>query len=505
MKEGLFVAALLLGFAVFAFAHEDRQDRPALAVLPFTGGLGAEGDAVAALLSESPEVLGAFAVVSPTGEASAAVSEHRFRAGAFTDSDAIAYIGRMLGADYVISGHMRRLGNRNLIIAAVTCVATLELVAGYYRTYRSFWEIRSFMPSMSGRLVGPVAERRRTEAAGGLALRPALAVAPFSMIRDLEGETAGDPTGEMDAHDFETLVQILAIELAATGVYAVLPRPAVMRAALREWEAGIVEDMGATLEMLVELLLGLREAEEGEAVGEEYFVGAVTAIGRAADAELILSIETRGLGYATMFAAQILRSEDGNPLAGASRSHGGVGDGVSLMAEIAVLLTDAQGAPERLAGLARQRRLAVFFGDPARFWSVGASVGTSFAAPWAIATLHATVAPFPFSFFRFGCDFGFLSGVDAVDYFSLYPFAHGVFFLPFSWGGWYIGAGGGFLLARYAFYGLAETRSGFLADFTTGFSIANMFDVSYTLRTDFSTVNGKVSVGFTHRFRHGGR
>jgi len=86
---------------------------------------------MAAMLSSSPAILGAFSVVPLTDEAAAAIAERQLLMTAFADSDALAEIGRMLGADYVASGHVRWLGNRNLAVAAVVRVSGLELVAGY--------------------------------------------------------------------------------------------------------------------------------------------------------------------------------------------------------------------------------------------------------------------------------------------------------------------------------------------------------------------------------------
>ena len=151
--------------------------------------------------------------------------------------------------------------------------------------------------------------------------------------------------------------------------------------------------------------------------------------------------------------------------------------------------------------------MAALFNDPARFWSVGVSAGTSFAEPLMIGTLQVTLAPLRNSFLRLGFDLGFLSGVEGVGYFSAHPFAHYAFFLPFyalplplAGGGWHIGVGGGFMMAEYRFDDFDIPIRTFMADFITGFNIGNAFDVSYTLRTDFSAVTHKISAGFTHRF-----
>jgi len=152
--------------------------------------------------------------------------------------------------------------------------------------------------------------------------------------------------------------------------------------------------------------------------------------------------------------------------------------------------------------------MVALLNDPARFWSVGASAGTSFAEPLMIGTLQVTLAPLRNSFLRLGFDLGFLSSVEGVGYFLAHPFAHYAFFLPFhthalpfAGGGWHIGIGGGFMMAEYRFDGFDIPVRTFMADFITGFNIGNTFDISYTLRTDFSAVTHKISVGFTHRFR----
>ena len=145
----------------------------------------------------------------------------------------------------------------------------------------------------------------------------------------------------------------------------------------------------------------------------------------------------------------------------------------------------------------------------AHLWTAGASVGSSFAAPLFIGTIHGTVAPFKYSFLELGIDLGFIEGTADIEYFSLHPFAHYALFLPFSLlsgnpdaqGGWYIGAGGGLLSVSYSFPGGDYSGNFPLAGFTTGFNIRDMFDISYTLRTNFSGTSQKVSVGYVRRFK----
>jgi len=143
--------------------------------------------------------------------------------------------------------------------------------------------------------------------------------------------------------------------------------------------------------------------------------------------------------------------------------------------------------------------------DPAatRLNTIGASVGSSFSAPWFIGSVHGTVAPSNYSFFKFGMDAGFGSGDADVGHFSLYPFAHYAFFLPFkAGGGWHAGAGAGFMYTSYSFPG-ADTISDtyFAADLSTGFIFKSGITVYYTLRTNFNDFNNKFAVGYAFRFR----
>jgi len=148
-----------------------------------------------------------------------------------------------------------------------------------------------------------------------------------------------------------------------------------------------------------------------------------------------------------------------------------------------------------------------------RLRTLGAFFGSSFNAPWVVTTVRATFAPFNYSFLELGIDIGLVSGAADVGYYSLCPFIHYAFFLPFSSlstnrkssdrisaSGWYIGAGGGYITANYAFPEGDVRRNGFVMDIITGFTLFNFLDISYTLRTNFSGVTNKFSLGYTYRW-----
>jgi hypothetical protein len=150
----------------------------------------------------------------------------------------------------------------------------------------------------------------------------------------------------------------------------------------------------------------------------------------------------------------------------------------------------------------REKQTGSERGSP-RYWTVGASVGSSLAAPWLIGTLRGTIAPFNYAFLELGFDYGFISRVpDAGAYYSLYPFAHIAYYRPFgSFGGWYAGAGGGYMRLSYTFPEGAYAENIFTANATAGINLFDMINISYTFRTDFRSGSHRVSAGYTYRFK----
>ena len=140
-----------------------------------------------------------------------------------------------------------------------------------------------------------------------------------------------------------------------------------------------------------------------------------------------------------------------------------------------------------------------------RLWSVGASVGTSFADPYLIGTVRGTIAPFNYQFFEFGVDLGFISGISEVkSSWAICPYAHYAFFWPFNRVvAAYAGAGAGYYRASYRLNDIDDPviKGFFAADAIAGVNILSMIDVSYTLRTNFKRLTNKLSVGYAYRFK----
>jgi hypothetical protein len=160
----------------------------------------------------------------------------------------------------------------------------------------------------------------------------------------------------------------------------------------------------------------------------------------------------------------------------------------------------------------REEARRAFFSNNARLFSIGVSVGSSFTAPWFIGTVQGTFSVLKYTFFDLGCDFGFIHGYEgweSIAYHSFYPFAHLNVFIPFGeYRGWYTGLGGGYMMAYYSGNGEDNVFYVPALDAVTGLYLGknhHYFTLSYTLRTiiplEFETVNHKVTVGYSYRFR----
>jgi len=125
------IAFLLIISINYAFS----QDKPRLGILPFSGGSGSDGETIADLFSYQREIADTFTIVPRTNAVNALISERDFQLRGYTNSDTIARLGRMLNANFVVSGHIQRLGRSSLIIITIINVETFELMAGDYNVY----------------------------------------------------------------------------------------------------------------------------------------------------------------------------------------------------------------------------------------------------------------------------------------------------------------------------------------------------------------------------------
>ncbi|MDR3303481.1 MAG: hypothetical protein LBS86_03630 [Treponema sp.] len=304
-----FLPVLLFVCCACAFSvRAEAQTKPKLAVLPFSGGIGNEGDIISQLFSTQAILKTAFTVLPRTSNVEIIMQEHDIERSGLTDSDTIADLGRQLNADFVVSGHIQQLGDRNLIHITIVGVESLQQIAGSYKEYGTKEEIPALLPEMAAKL----ATTANVDTKG----LPKLAVLPFNI------------PASVNIQDAETLAQLLATELANSRKYAVLPRTRTIEAAMVE------QDIQRS---------GLTDANN------------VKAIGKATNAEYVLAGTVTSLGSLNLFLTQILNVENGSLLTGDSRQYQTIADGLTLMPQMSDKLTGLQDDRER-ARIAEQAR-----------------------------------------------------------------------------------------------------------------------------------------------------
>jgi TolB-like protein len=295
---------LIIVVMFFMAVTLQAQTMPRLGILPFTGGVGNDGETIAMLFSYQPEILSAFTVVPRTSNVNSIMAEQQFQRSGLTDSDTISSLGRQLNADFVVAGHIQKLGDRNLVLITIINVESLQQIAGDYREYGNIEEIQGLIPDMAQRLIA--ATRLDTSNL------PKLAVLPFNI-----------PQG-VNVQDAEVLAQLLATEVANSGKYAVLPRTKTIETAMSEQK---IQRSGLT------------------------DPNSIKAIGQATNAQYVLAGDVRSLGSQNMFMASILNIEDASQMAGDSKNYRTIADGLQLMAELSGTLTGnaGTGVPQRTA------------------------------------------------------------------------------------------------------------------------------------------------------------
>jgi TolB-like protein len=285
MKKLIIIPILVLITAA-AFA----QAKPRLGILPFTGGTGRDGDSIANLFANSPDLGQEFRIVPRTSSIDLLMKEQAFQRSGLTDSDTIADLGKQMNADYVVSGHITLLGNKNLLLISIVDVKTMQQVAGVYEEYDKIETIRSLLPPMARRISAFVMAQSTVPPA-------ALAVLPLNIMdSDVQQEYA------------EILAQILATEIANSRAYAVFPRTKTIEAVMAEQE---IQRSGLTdRESMIE-------------------------IGKATNAGYVLAGTITKLGSMNLFDVKILNIESGEQVNGADRDYADLSDGVALMGELA--------------------------------------------------------------------------------------------------------------------------------------------------------------------------
>jgi TolB-like protein len=280
----LFTALFVLNsFSLFA--------KDNLAVLPFTGGRGEDGETIAELFMFDQTINGAFTLIPRTSITRAMRGEQRFQyTSGLTDPVNAVSLGHQLGAKYIIAGNIAQLGDKNLLVVGIINTETLEEIAGDIQTFTKIEEMPAKIPAMAQNIVA--ATKRDTSKL------PKLAATRVAV-------SGNDNSGDV-------LAQILAIYLIRYGSYAVYPRTKSLEQVQAEWDNQLSGDT----------------ADEN-----------MVRIGAGENPLFALSCVARRLGDQTMFNASIINLKSGAQDVGTSVNYKTINDGMEVMQTLASKLS----------------------------------------------------------------------------------------------------------------------------------------------------------------------
>ena len=546
-------------------------ERPRLAVVPFSGGEGDDGENIAEMFSGSKDLTQVFRIHLRTSITFGVDEERNVQKYVVSNEE---YRNQLLamGINYVVAGDITRLGRQSLLVISIIDIEKLVQIAGDVQIFGNKREIEGKLPEMARNIING-AKVNWTD-------KPKLAVVN-PRLSDNADPAAANVLGE-----------ILGIEVTRTGKYAVYPRNTTLAAVQTEWDnqrrgttavtntqgPGSADRPGQVLSVIarggegsvtatrfnasiISLDTGeqvsfttqtYRNIEDGitvmRTIAGELTITDVereaqaaaarardekTARAREAEAARVRDEAEAALKVKTVQAALLSAKERLDDVDGETRGRFAAdyrkaetayfkGEKAFGEGEYDEVQQNIRNMDAALDALAQKKQKAAesaaagqkFLGDYRRFLSIGVQAGTCFTAPWIVFSPRFTFSIFPYTLFDIACDVGVLHGYEQKadyesKYFSLYPAMHLNFFAPFPerLGGWYIGAGAGWL---YAYYGNdTDTLSVSLwaFDATGGLHLGkghHYFNIAYTFRTDirmdFDRVSHKASVGYTFRF-----
>jgi TolB-like protein len=334
-KRAFFIILFSALVSAAAFAKDN------LAILPFSGGNGEDGETIAELFSFNDELNAVFSPIPRTSIASAIRNEQNFQmASGMTDPDTIAALGKQLGAQYVLAGNIASLGENKLLVISIFKIDDLQQIAGDVQTYTRIEEIQNKLPGM----VKTIISATRTNTAN----LPKLAIVPFQ-IRTTTNESEAD-----------VLAQLLAIYVVQSGKYAVYPRTSSLEQVQDEY----------------------RNQYNGDTADDH-----LVSIGAGINPQFVLSSATRKLGTTqNMFNASIINLETGIQEMGRSVNYQNLNDGLNAIRELARGLTGSSGRTN--GDLTSGRKIAAGFENLALGlgsfttgdWAGGAIIAGGYAA-----------------------------------------------------------------------------------------------------------------------------
>ena len=289
----------LLFTALFVLTGLSLFAKDNLAILPFTGGQGDEGETIAELFSFNDRLNDVFSPIPRTSITQAIEREQDFQmTSGMTDWRTMVAIAQQLGARYVVAGHITSIGRNKLLVISIIDISNLQQVTGDYQTYTTMLDIRNKLPNMAANIIQ--ATQRNTDSL------PKLAVVPVQL------------QGGADQRVADTLTQILSIQLIRSGKYTVYPRTSSLEQVAEEYKM------------------------QNAFAAERNIVG----MGFGENPNLVLSVVARKLENVNMFNAAIIDLFTGGQVIGRSIDYKDIDEGIRAMERLTIELTST---PEEIA------------------------------------------------------------------------------------------------------------------------------------------------------------
>jgi hypothetical protein len=290
MKQRFVLAGVLMLVCALTAGAQDK-----IAILPFTGGQGNEGETVAELFAGNEQLNGRFRTLLRTSIARPVEEERYFQnAAKMTDTDTAVKLGKEMGAQYVMTGNITAIGNQKLLVVAIIRIEAIQQVAGDYKFYARAEELRGTISDVVQNLLPML----NVDTSG----MEKLAVPPLQL----------DDIGEASERDADTLAQILSIELLRNGKYAIYPRTTLLAEMQKEF--GNQDSLATDKRVAAQL-------------------------GKGENPTLALSVVARKLGSLNMFNATIFDLERGDNTPLISEEYANLTDGITVMRIIAGVLS----------------------------------------------------------------------------------------------------------------------------------------------------------------------
>lgn len=294
-KVSLLITILMFTLGLNAFAQYN------VTIIPFTGGDADDGSTIARFLQRDITNYNKnFNIIQRTAEMRDLARERQYQKSGIIDADTIARMGRSVGANYVITGHIYVIADQRIVVVSMTDVATLRQTAGTYYIYRTISDIKNRLPAISKYLIDHTLRYRNSKA-------PILAVLPFNIV--LKSGT--------DETEAEVLSQVFIGKIANSGKYIVVQRPELINK--------IIYDQGIQPNRLATSSDTLRKVSN--ATGAQY---ALTAF-------------IPKHGGDTLISAEIMDINTMQQLSRGSVEYRGIKDGAPLMDELTYQVLGSRG------------------------------------------------------------------------------------------------------------------------------------------------------------------